>query len=141
MAERKTHCCAGGILDITLNKLNNVDFVKYNGKYGVFIPIEENGIYLSDKGTAVISFFMSKMKKTKWGRTHSLRRRLTRIELEMIPTEEREKVPVCGYFKPFLTSYNTNPENNDSCQKETRVGRNNKIEKNKSEVDMSLLPF
>lgn len=90
-----------GTIGIHLNKLNDVSVVDVRGRKCVVIPVEENGIYISEKGTIVLSYFMSKMKEEAWGKTHSLKRKLTKEEYKTWTKEQRENNPVAGYFEPW----------------------------------------
>ena len=90
-----------GTISIHLSKLNDVSIVDVRGKKCVVIPVEENGIYISPKGTVVLSYFMSKMFEEKYGNTHVLKRKLTKEEYQRSTAEERKRVPDGGYFSPY----------------------------------------
>ena len=90
-----------GTISIHLSKLNDVSVVDVRGKKCVVIPVEENGIYISPKGTIVLSYFMSKMFEEKYGNTHVLKRKLTKEEYQKSTAEERKRVPDGGYFSPY----------------------------------------
>lgn len=90
-----------GTINIHLNKLNDVSVVDVRGRKCVVIPVDNNGIYISEKGTIVLSYFMSKMQEEKWGKTHSLKRKLTKEEYKTWTKEQRENNPVAGYFEPW----------------------------------------
>lgn len=90
-----------GTIGIILNKMEGVTIESVNGKECVVIPVEENAIYISAKGTAVLSFYMSKMPEMKWGKTHCLKRRLTKDEYKNATKTFRENMPICGYFEPY----------------------------------------
>lgn len=90
-----------GTVSIHLSKLNDVSLVDVRGKKCVVIPVEENGIYVSPKGTIVLSYFMSKMFEEKYGNTHVLKRKLTKEEYQKSTAEERKRVPDGGYFSPY----------------------------------------
>lgn len=90
-----------GTINIQLSKLNGVNVVEVKGQKCVSIPIDSNGIYVSDKGTIYLSFFMSKMKEKKWDKTHCLKRKLTKEEYANWTKEQKEEHPVLGYFEPL----------------------------------------
>lgn len=90
-----------GTINIQLNKLSDVSVVDVRGRKCVVIPVDENGIYISDKGTIVLSYFMSKMQEEKWGKTHSLKRKLTKEEYKTWTKEQKDNNPVAGYFEPW----------------------------------------
>lgn len=90
-----------GTISIHLSKLNDVSVVDVRGKKCVVIPVEENGIYISPKGTIVLSYFMSKMFEEKYGNTHVLKRKLTKEEYKNSTAEERKRTPDGGYFSPY----------------------------------------
>ena len=90
-----------GTINIHLNKLSDVSVVDVRGRKCVVIPVDENGIYISDKGTIVLSYFMSKMQEEKWGKTHSLKRKLTKEEYKTWTKEQKDNNPVAGYFEPW----------------------------------------
>lgn len=97
----------GGTIGIQLSRLNNVETVEYKGKRCVVIPIEENGIYTSDRGTLVLSLFMARMPEPKWGKTHTVKRKLTGDEYKNMTRQQRDKHPVIGYFEPYGKKENT----------------------------------
>ena len=95
-----------GTVGIHLNKLNGASVVDVRGKKCVVIPVEENGIYISDKGTIVLSYFMSKLQEEKWGKTHSLKRKLTKEEYKTWTKEQKDNNPIAGYFEPYVARAN-----------------------------------
>lgn len=99
-----------GTINIHLNKLNDVSVVDVRGRKCVVIPVDDNGIYISEKGTIVLSYFMSKMQEEKWGKTHSLKRKLTKDEYKTWTKEQKDNNPVAGYFEPWRPreGYNNN---------------------------------
>lgn len=99
-----------GTISIQLNKLNDVSVVDVRGRKCVVVPVNENGIYISEKGTIVLSFFMSKMREEQWGKTHTLKRKLNKEEYNTWTKEQRDNNPVAGYFEPWRQGggYNNN---------------------------------
>ena len=92
---------SNGTINIHLNKLNDVSVVDVRGRKCVVIPVDSNGIYISEKGTIVLSYFMTKMQEEKWGKTHSLKRKLTKEEYKTWTKEQRDNNPISGYFEPW----------------------------------------
>lgn len=90
-----------GTISIHLNKLTGVSVVENGGKKSVMIPVDENGIYISERGTIVLSYFMSKMQEEKWGKTHCLKRKMSKDEYLKSTREQRDNMPVGGYFEPM----------------------------------------
>lgn len=90
-----------GTVNIHLNKLKDVSVVDVRGRKCVVIPVDDNGIYISEKGTIVLSYFMSKMKEESWGKTHSLKRKLTKEEYKTWTKEQKDNNPIAGYFEPW----------------------------------------
>lgn len=105
--EQQTNDNYGGTIGIQLNRLNNVEMVEYRGKKCVVIPVDDNGIYISDKGTVILSLFMAKMGEEKWGKTHSIKRKLTGNEYKSMTRQQRDNNPVIGYFEPYKRRENT----------------------------------
>ena len=100
-----------GTVGLHLNKLNGVSVVDVRGTKCVVIPVDSNGIYISDKGTIVLSYFMSKMPEEKWGKSHTLKRKLTKDEYKSLSKDQRDNTPIAGYFEPWRprdNSYNGN---------------------------------
>ena len=62
---------SSGTVSVYLNRLTNATLQDFNGKKCMVIPIEDNNIYISDKGTVMLAMFMEKLntneneKKTK----------------------------------------------------------------------------
>ena len=90
-----------GTVGLHLNKLNGVSVVDVRGTKCVVIPVDSNGIYISDKGTIVLSYFMSKMPEEKWGKSHTLKRKLTKDEYKSLSKDQRDNTPIAGYFEPW----------------------------------------
>lgn len=93
-----------------LNKLNDVSVVDVRGRKCVIVPVDENKIYISEKGTVVLSLFMSPMREGQWGKTHTLKRKLNKGEYNTLTKEQRDNNPVVGYFEPWKPrdGYNNN---------------------------------
>lgn len=126
----KTSSKGNGTIGLQLNKLNDVSVVDVRGRKCVVIPVEENGIYISEKGTIVLSFYMTKMNEEKWGKTHALKRRLNREEYLSMTKAQRDSTPIVGYFEPYRSK-----EDDSSYALEQPKRYNN------SNDDLNGLPF
>ena len=105
-----------GTVGIQLNKLNDVSIVNVQGRECVVIPIKENGIYISEKGTVMLSLFMTKMNEERWNKTHTLKRKLTKEEMLNTTKQQRDNAPIVGYYEPWKPKEYPNNQN----QKNTR---------------------
>lgn len=99
-----------GTIKLSLHTLKNVEVQTLKGKRCVCIPADENGIFLSDKGGIYISFFINKLKDQKWGYTHSLKRKMSIDEYKNSTKEDRDNMPICGYFEPYKPKEGTNTQ-------------------------------
>lgn len=100
-----------GSVNLNLGTLNNVEVVEYKGKQCVIIPVDENGIFLSEKGGKYLPFIMSPLSEMKWGKTHTFKRKLTRDEYQRFTKAQKDAMPVVGYLEPFKPREAT-PANN-----------------------------
>lgn len=90
-----------GLLSIYLNRLKNATKEVVRGKECIVIPITDNDIFISDKGTAVLTVTLLKMKEIKWGKTHALQPRIRKDERDKMSAEEKKNIKDLGFFKPF----------------------------------------
>lgn len=92
-------------------KLKNACVISVNGKSGakkgVFIPIEDNNLFVSTdennkaKG-AYFNFAVFENKQpTKFGDTHMIKPNLDKETRTSMSEEERRAVPIIGSMKPF----------------------------------------
>lgn len=106
---------SSGTVSVYLNRLTNATLQDFNGKKCMVIPIEDNNIYISDKGTVMLSMFMEKLNTPNdYGKTHFLRRKVTKAELSSMTVEQKNKLPILGYFSPFVAGQRNNQYNNAS---------------------------
>ena len=106
---------SSGTVSVYLNRLTNATLQDFNGKKCMVIPIEDNNIYISDKGTVMLAMFMEKMNTpSDYGKTHFLRRKVSKAELNSMTVEQKNKLPVLGYFAPFVSAQQRNNQYNNA---------------------------
>lgn len=104
-----------GMLSIYLNRLNNATVEVVRGKECVVIPVNDNNLFISSKGTIVLTTLLLKMKESKWGKTHSIQAHIKKEEREKMTEEQRkEAAKELGYFKPFEDRGNAERQNNNN---------------------------
>lgn len=135
-----------GTVGIHLNKLNDVSVVDVRGRKCVVIPVDNNGIYISDKGTIVLSYFMTRMPEEKWGKTHTLKRKLTKDEYKSWTKEQKDNNPIAGYFEPWRPregSYNNSGSGyqQNSCAPQTPPPPTYASQMSGGADDLSDMPF
>ena len=103
-----------GMLSIYLNRLNNASVEVVRGKECVVIPVNDNNLFISSKGTIVLTTLLLKMKESKWGKTHSIQAHIKKEERDKMSEEQRkEAAKELGYFKPFEDRGNAERQNNN----------------------------
>lgn len=103
-----------GMLSIYLNRLNNASVEVVRGKECVVIPVKDNNLFISSKGTIVLTTLLLKMKESKWGKTHSIQAHIKKEERDKMSEEQRkEAAKELGYFKPFEDRGNAERQNNN----------------------------
>lgn len=103
-----------GMLSIYLNRLNNASVEVVRGKECVVIPVNDNNLFISSKGTIVLTTLLLKMKESKWGKTHSIQAHIKKEERDKMTEEQRkEAAKELGYFKPFEDRGNAERQNNN----------------------------
>lgn len=93
-------------LKLDLAKLNKVGVANITGKTGskvacVVIPVEENNIFLSEKGGIYMDFACFELKEEKYGQSHLIKPSLTKEQRERMTEEERNAIPIVGSLKPI----------------------------------------
>lgn len=96
---------------INLLRLKNACIVTVKGataaKKGVFIPIEDNGLFVSvDENLKAKGAYMDfnaweNQTPSKYGDTHAMRLSLPKELRERMTDEEQKAVPYIGNMKPF----------------------------------------
>lgn len=96
---------------INLLKMRNACIISVKGKdstkRGVFIPIDDNGIFVSNDANGVarsayidIMAFANR-SPDKFGNTHILKQALSKDERSRMTEEQIKAVPILGNMKPF----------------------------------------
>lgn len=96
---------------INLVRFKNACVISVKGasatKRGVFIPIEDNNIFVSAddslkvKGAYVNINVWEKQSPSKYGSTHSIRQSLPKEVRDLMTDDELKAVPYIGDMKPF----------------------------------------
>lgn len=97
---------------LNLLKLKNACIITIQGKAqakrGVFIPIEDNNLFISAdenlkaKGAYLDFNAWENQQPSKYGDTHSLRQSLPKELRDKMTDEELKAVPYFGNMKPFV---------------------------------------
>ena len=95
---------SSGTVSVYLNRLTNATLQDFNGKKCMVIPIEDNNIYISDKGTVMLAMFMEKLNTPNdYGKTHFLRRKVTKAELSSMTVEQKQGKLISGIISLWST--------------------------------------
>lgn len=96
---------------LNLLKFRNACIVSIKGKTaiksGVFIPIDDNNLYVSadeelrPKGAYVDFLAWENDEPGRYGDTHSIRQSVPKEAREMMTEEERRAVPYIGNMRPY----------------------------------------
>lgn len=96
---------------INLLKMQNACIVSVKGKSatkrGVFIPIDDNNLFISadadlkPKAAYIDIAVWENKQPTRFGDTHSIRQSLPKDVLERMTDEEKKAIPYIGNMKPF----------------------------------------
>ncbi len=91
---------------IDLAKLNKVAAVNLTGRSGqtvkcVVIPIEDNDIFVSEKGGIYLDISAIAMKEERYGQTHLLKRSIPSDKYKAMSEEERNSLPIIGALSPM----------------------------------------
>ena len=103
-------------IKLDLSKLCKTTTMDIQGKTGkvkcVVIPVEENGIFLSDKtGNIYLDFTAYERKEESFGRTHFIKQRVGGTKWKAMTEDERKNIPICGSLAPTSYSDNGNQDN------------------------------
>ena len=93
-------------LKIDFAKLNKVGVARIKGQTGekvqcVVIPVEENGIFLSDKGGIYKDFTAIELKEERYGQSHLVKPSVPSEVYKYMTEEEKKSVPICGSLVPI----------------------------------------
>lgn len=109
-------------IKLDLSKLCKTTTMDIQGKTGkvkcVVIPVEENGIFLSDKtGNIYLDFTAYERKEESFGQTHFIKQRVGGAKWKAMTDEERKNIPICGSLAP--TSHSDNGYQDNTPQPST----------------------
>ena len=95
-------------LKLDLSKLNKTGVANITGKSGnkvkcVVIPVDENDIFLSEKGGIYMDLSCFALKEEKYGQSHLVKRSLSKEERERMSEEECNRIPILGSLKPMIS--------------------------------------
>ena len=93
-------------LKLDLAKLKKVGVANITGKTGnkvkcVVIPVEENNIFLSEKGGVYLDLACFALKEEKYEQSHLVKPSLTKEQRERMTDEEKNAIPIVGALKPM----------------------------------------
>ena len=92
-------------IKIDLKKLRNaecLDNVNGKGKC-IVIPVEDNEIFLSERGAAYLQLNAREMKQQKYGQTHFIKWQASKKMYASLPEEEKKNIPILGQMSPQAT--------------------------------------
>lgn len=84
-----------GVVKLMLHKMGNPEIAEVNGRRCVCLPVDENEIFINDKGGMYMSFDFT-FSPGQWGNTHILK-----VSKRGIPKEDRIKRPIVGSLTPW----------------------------------------
>lgn len=93
-------------LKLNYAKLKKVGVVNITGKTGdkvkcVIIPVEENDIYLAEKGGIYQDFSCIRLKEERYGQSHLVKAHIPKEKWDRMTKEEQNAQPICGALKPM----------------------------------------
>ena len=93
-------------IKLNLAKLNKVAAVNLKGKSGnvvkcVVIPVDENDIFLSEKGGIYLDLVAVAMKEERYGQTHFIKRAIPDEKYKSMTDEEKKNIPIVGSISPI----------------------------------------
>lgn len=93
-------------LKLDLAKLNKVGVANITGKTGdkvkcVLIPVDENNIFLSEKGGIYLDLACFELRKENYGQSHLIKASLTEEQRKSMTDEEKNQMPIIGALKPM----------------------------------------
>lgn len=91
---------------LDLAKLEKVGVANITGRTGkkvkcVLIPVEENDVFLSEKGGAYLDLVAFEMKEERYGQSHLVKLSLPKEQAQWMTEEQRNAMPILGALKPI----------------------------------------
>ena len=131
-------------IKLDLSKLNKVAVTDVQGRSGrvkcVVIPIEDNGVFVSDKtGSIYLDFSAYERKEESYGQTHIIKPRVGGAKWKAMTEEERKNIPICGSLSP--TSYTENGYQDNTPQPSTSQSSSSSSFGNYNSNSDDNLPF
>lgn len=105
-------------------------------KMCVVIPVEENHIFLSQKGGIYHDFTALKLYEPKYGQTHQLKVKIPTDKYKSMTKEERDRLPIVGGLQPLFPNNNENQQEQQAQPQQTTQ----RVQPNKP-IDANDLPF
>lgn len=105
-------------------------------KMCVVIPVEENHIFLSQKGGIYQDFTALKLYEPKYGQTHQLKAKVPADKYRAMTKEERDRLPIVGGLQPLFPNNNENQQAQQAQPQQTTQ----RVQPNKP-IDANDLPF
>jgi hypothetical protein len=129
---------------LNLAKFKKTTIMDIQGKSGkvkcVVIPIEENGIYVSDKtGNIFLDVSAYAQREIHYGQTHAIKQKIGGDKWRNMTQEERKAIPICGNMTPIEVGNGGNYQDN-TTQPSTSQSSSNFGSYNNSSNDDNL-PF
>jgi hypothetical protein len=94
-------------IKVNLKKLKNAAIIDVKGrettKRGVFIPIDDNSIFVSEKGW-YFNLVAFEMKDHKYDDTHLVKLSLEKEVYDAMTEEERNNQPIIGGIRPIVAA-------------------------------------
>ena len=97
-------------INLNFSKLGGIVETR-NGKRVVVLPIEDNNIFISDKGGIYLNLQATPLKEEMYGQSHIIKNKLPRDKYLALSKQERDSIPIVGGIKPVI--YN-NQDNNSA---------------------------
>lgn len=127
-----------GILQckIDLLKLKNACVINVNGnagvKKGVFIPIEDNNLFVSSNSAYINFVAFETLRPGKFGETHIVKQSFGKEILSKMSEEEKKEIPIIGNIRPL--------EKNNT-QQHVEAATYTTTTSSRKEEDADSLPF
>ena len=90
---------------IDFAKLNKVGVANIQGKTGkvkcVVIPVEDNEIFLSEKGGIYKDFTAIELKEERYGQSHLVKPSIPSEKYKAMTEDEKKAVPIVGALMPI----------------------------------------
>lgn len=92
-------------IKLDLSKLKNTGACKLVGRTGekvcVVIPVEDNNIFLSEKGGMYLDLTATAMKEERYGQTHFIRKSIPSDVYKEMSDDDKKAVPIIGSLSPI----------------------------------------